>query len=193
MAAGKRPTIGKLDLDKAGVELDKKGRVVLNSYLQTTNPDIFVAGDAASQMLFTHVAHYHGQIVGENAIKGNRKKVNLSVVPRGTFCTPEVGSVGLTEREAREKGYNVAIGVAPYAGLGKSSVMEEREGIFKIVVNKKTGKILGGHICGHSAADLVHEIALAMQAGIKINKIADMIHAFPTFAEGIGAAAYNVE
>lgn len=193
VATGKRVALGNLDIEKAGVRLDAKGRPVLDAFLQTTSKHVYIAGDAAGQMMFTHVAHEHGTIAGTNAVKGNRMQVDLTVVPRGTFCTPEVGSVGLTETGARKEGYDVGVGKAPYGYLGKASVMEEREGLVKIVVDRKTGKVLGGHVCGHSAAEIVHEIALAMQGGLKYTRIAEMIHAFPTFSEGVGAAAYNVE
>lgn len=193
IATGKRVALGGMDIEKAGVKLDEKGRPVLNAALQTSNPNIYIVGDAAGQMMFTHVAHYHGTIAGTNAVKGNRLKSDLSVVPRGTFCTPEVGSVGMTEEQALEKGFHVGVGKAPYGYLGKASVMDEPEGLVKLVVDMKTKKILGGHICGHSAAEIIHEVALAISAGLKYTAIADMIHAYPTFAEGVGAAAYNVE
>lgn len=193
IATGKRVALGHLDIEKAGVGLDQRGRPILTPSLQTTNKDIYIVGDAAGQMMFTHVAHYHGTIAGTNAVKGNRMHVNLRTVPRGTFCTPEVGSVGITEEEARKERYDVGVGRAPYGYLGKASVMEESEGLVKLVVCKKTKKILGGHVSGHSAAEIVHEIALAMQGNLKYTVIADMIHAFPTFSEGVGAAAYNIE
>lgn len=193
VAAGKRPALGGLALDKAGVELDKKGAPVLDEYLRSSNPAVYFAGDAAGQLLFTHVAHEQGVIAATNAVKGNTRKSDLSVVPRGTFCTPEVGSVGLTEKEARDKDFDVGVGKVPYSYFGKALVTGELEGLIKIVVDKKTGLVLGGHIAGESAAELVHELALAMAAGIRYQVIAEMIHAYPTFSEGIGAAASLVE
>jgi len=193
VAVGKKPVIAGLKLINAGVELDEKGRPKLNEFLQSTNPSIYFAGDAAGQMLFTHVAHEQGVIVATNAVKGNVIRSDLRVVPRGTFCTPEVGSVGMTESEARNAGKRVGIGKAPYAILGKALVSGEPEGMVKIVADLDSGLILGGHIVGMSAAETVHEIALAMFADISYTTIGKMIHAYPTFAEGVGAAAYDVK
>ncbi len=193
VAAGKRPAVGGLDLGKAGITIDKRGAPVLNEYLQTSNPAVYVAGDAAGQMLFTHVAHYHGEVAATNAVKGNIKKSDTSVVPRGTFCSPEVGSVGMTEKEARDRGHDVGVGKVPYAYFGKALVAGEMEGLVKIVADKSTKKVLGGHVVGQAAAEIVHEIALAMYADIPYTKIAEMIHAYPTYAEAVGAAAYGVE
>jgi pyruvate/2-oxoglutarate dehydrogenase complex dihydrolipoamide dehydrogenase (E3) component len=192
VSVGKRPALHNLGLEKAGIQVDESGRPVLNDYLQTTNPKVYAAGDAAGRMMYTSVAHREGAAAGVNAVKGNSVKVDLSIMPRGTFCHPEVGSVGLTEKEARAKGFDVGIGLARYASLSKSLATGEQAGLVKIVVDKKTGAILGGHIVGQSATELVHEIALAMYASLTYNDLANMIHAFPTFAEGIGAAAGDV-
>jgi len=191
IATGKRPLVSHLGLEKVGVKLNERGMPILNPYLQTTNPAVYVAGDASGQMLFTHVAHMQGEVAGTNAITGNKKISDLSVIPRGTFCIPEVGSVGLTEAEARQKGYAVGIGKVSYASFGKALVSREMEGLVKIVVDKKTKAVLGGHIVGDDAAEIIHEIALAMYAKIPYTSIAEMIHAYPTYAEAIGAAAYS--
>ncbi len=193
VAVGKRPALAGLDLDKAGVRVDGRGRLILNDYLQTTNPAVYAAGDAAGRMMYTSVAHREGAAAAVNAVKGNSIKVDLSVMPRGTFCHPEVGSVGLTEKEARAAGYEVGDGRAPYAALSKSLAYGEKQGRVKIVADKKTGSILGGHVVGQSAAELVHEIALAMYAHLTYHELANMIHAFPTFAEGVAAAAADVK
>lgn len=193
LATGKRPRISHLDLEKAGVKLKERGIPILSPYLQTTNPAIYVAGDASGQMLLTHVAHMQGEIAATNAIKGNVCVSDLSVIPRGTFCIPEVGSVGLTEKEAREKGYEVGIGKVPYASFGKALVSREMEGLVKLVADRKTQQILGGHIVGDDAAEIIHEIALAMYAKIPYTKVAEMVHAYPTYAEAVGAAAWSVQ
>lgn len=193
VSVGKRPALRDLNLDKAGVQVDDKGRPVVNEFQQSTNPKVYVAGDAAGRMMYTTVAHRQGAVAGMNAVKGNNMKVDLTVMPRGTFCHPEVGSVGLTEKEARDKGYDVGVGRSHYASLSKSLAAGAPEGLIKIVADKKTGDILGGHIVGRSAAELVHEIALAMYAHMTYADLANMIHAFPTFAEGIGAAAADIK
>ncbi len=189
VASGKRPALRQLALEKAGVELDKRGAPVLDEYLRSTNPNVYFAGDAAGQMMFTNVAHEMGEVAAENAVGGEPRRPNLSVVPRGTFCVPEVGSVGLTEKEAREAGFEVGIGRAPYAVCGKSLTAGEPDGVVKIVVDKKTGLVLGGHVCGQEAAEIVHELALAIYAKAPYQSLAEMVHAYPTYAECIRAAA----
>lgn len=192
VATGKRPALAGLGLDAAGVELDARGAPKLDGTLKSTNPRIRFAGDCAGQMLFTHVAHEMGTIAAKNAMKDGEEEIDLRVVPRGTFCVPEVGSVGITEKAARDAGHDVAVGSYPYRGVGKARVTGEDEGLVKIVVDRKTGMLLGGHVVGHAAAELVHELALAMFAEVHYRKIADMIHAYPTFAEAVGVAAYAV-
>jgi len=194
VAVGKRPVIADLQLEKVGIELDERGRPKLNEFLQSTsNASVYFAGDAAGQMLFTHVAHEQGTIAATNIGKGNGIQSDLRVVPRGTFCTPEVGSVGITEVEARKSGAKIGIGTAPYAMLGKALVTGESDGLVKIIVDMESGHVLGGHVVGQAAAEIIHEIALAMFANIPYTTIAKMIHAYPTFAEGVGAAAYSVK
>lgn len=193
VATGKRPSLDSLDLDVAGVEMTDRGAPVLDSHLRSTNRDIYFAGDAAGLMMFTHVAHEQGVIAAENALKGDVTGLDLRVVPRGTFCTPEVGSVGMTEKEAQDADHDVGVGKFSYAYVGKSAVSGYREGMVKIVVDKETKMVLGGHIVGHGASELVHEFALAMYAEIPYTKVAGMIHAYPTFAEALGAAAYGIE
>ncbi len=192
VATGKKPSLAQLDLDKAGIQLDERGRLVLNEFLQTTNPAVYAAGDAAGRMMYTAVAHREGFAAAKNALLGNKLQVDLSILPRGTFCHPEVGSVGLTEKEARAAGYDVAVGRSPYKALSRPLAAGDMQGLVKIVADRKTGKIIGGHIVGGAAAELVHEIALAMYAGLTYGELANMIHAFPTFAEGVAAAAADV-
>jgi len=189
VAAGKRPSLRNLGLEKAGVEINKRGGPVLDEYLRSTNLNVYFAGDAAGLMMLTNVAHEMGEVAASNALKGASLRPALSVIPRGTFCVPEVGSVGLTEKEARDAGYEVAVGRAPYAVCGKSLTAGEPDGLVKIVIDKKTGLILGGHVCGQTAAEIVHELALAIYAKIPYSSLAEMVHAYPTYAECIRVAA----
>lgn len=193
IATGQRPSVSGLGLEHAGVAMDEKGRPKLNEYLQTSNKGLYFAGDVTATMMFTHTAHEQGNISAYNAVRGNKKKMDLRVVPRVTFVFPEVGSVGMTEKEAREKGYDVAIGRTSFSSISKPFLTGERDGVVKIVIDKKTRKILGGHIVGHAAAEMIHEIALAMYANLSYTKLATMIHAYPTLSEAIGVAAYEVD
>ena len=192
VAVGKRPALAKLNLAAAGVELDERGRPKLNAFLGSTNEKIYFAGDAVGQLMYTNVAHEMGLIAAQNVIAGTGLKWDPErVVTRGTYCTPEVGSVGLTEREARERGYEVAVGTAPYGACGKSIATGE-SGLIKVIVDRKTGLILGGHIVGPAAAESVHELALAIHAKITAATAASMIYAFPTYTECVRAALMSI-
>ncbi|KPJ85224.1 hypothetical protein AMJ57_03875 [Parcubacteria bacterium SG8_24] len=192
VAAGKRPALRGLRVEKADIELDGRGAPVLNEYLQTTNPAVYVAGDAAGQMMYTHVAHDQGYVAGINAIQGNEERSDLSVIPRVIFCRPEIASVGLTEKEAGERGHDVIVGRGAYSGVGKGLVTGQQDGLVKLVADRRDGKLLGGHILGEAASELIHEIALAMKAGLPYTAIAGLTHAYPTFAEAVGVAAYGM-
>lgn len=193
VATGKRPAVARLDVAAAGIALDKRGAPVVNEWLQTSNPNVFVAGDAAGQMLFTHVAHEQGTVCAKNALRGCTVRNDLSVVPRATFCEPPIASVGLTEAEARALGLEVAVGRAPYQILSKALTSGETEGLVKLVADRRTGLLVGGHIVGAAAPELVHLAALAMKAKIPYRQLAEMIYASFTFAEAMGVAAYNIE
>ena len=191
VATGQRPTVDGLGLEAAGVKLDAKNRPVVNEYLQTTNPNVYFAGDASGAMMFTHTAHEEGNISVKNAMNGNTIKRDLRVIPRVTFVFPEVASVGLTEKEARVAGHNIAVGRTSYSGISKPFLAGERDGVVKLVIDRKSKQILGGHIVGHSAGEMIHEIALAMYANLPVTTVADMVHAYPTLAEAVGVAAYD--
>lgn len=186
VAPGRRADLQGLNLDKAGVKTDQKGRLILNEYLQTSQTHIWAAGDAAGRMLFTHVAAYEGDIVGHNLTHPESlKKPDYRVVPRATFTYPEIGSVGLTEDEARAAGWDYAAASYPLKVMGRGLTMRETEGFIKLIVEKKSGQILGGHMVGAQAGEIIHEIALAMFANIPVSTLGAMIHAFPTMAEAV--------
>ncbi|MBI4426352.1 MAG: dihydrolipoyl dehydrogenase [Candidatus Kerfeldbacteria bacterium] len=186
VAPGRKPDISGLNLEKAGVNLDERGKLALNDYLQTSQPHIWAAGDVAGRMLFTHVAAYEGDIVGWNLTHPDQlKKPDYRVVPRATFTSPEIGSVGLTEHDAREQGFDVVAFSYPLRVMGRGMTVHETEGFIKLVVDQKTDHILGAHMVGSQAGEVIHEIALAMHARVPITVVATMIHAFPTMAEAV--------
>lgn len=186
VAPGRKPDISGLGLEKAEVKIDERGKVVLNDFLQTSQPHIWAAGDVAGRMLFTHVAAYEGDIVGWNLTHPDQlKKPDYRVVPRATFTSPEIGSVGLTEDQARAEGYDVIVTSYPLRVMGRGMTVHETEGFIKLVVDAKTEQILGGHMAGSQAGEVIHEIALAMHARVPMTTVATMIHAFPTMAEAV--------
>jgi dihydrolipoamide dehydrogenase len=137
------------------------------------------------------VASHQGLVAVENALGGN-EKMDYAVIPSGIFTMPEIGSVGLREKEAVEKGIKVRVGRFPYRALGKSHAMGEITGMVKVIADEATDKVLGVHICGAHATDMVHEGALAMKMGATARDLGHMIHAHPTLAEAVMEAAEDV-
>ncbi|KKL56548.1 hypothetical protein LCGC14_2244300, partial [marine sediment metagenome] len=191
IAAGRDPSVDGLILEAAGVELDAHG-ILVDDYLRTTAENIWACGDITGKLLYTHVATYQGDLAGYNAFEDRHDKEDLSIVPRVTFCDPEVAGVGLTEGEARKQGFNVVVGRMPNRYLGKSLITGERRGLVKLIIDGTNQRILGGHIVGTQASELVHEIAVAMKSGMTVETLAEVIHAYPSMAEGVEAAAASV-
>jgi dihydrolipoamide dehydrogenase len=139
--------------------------------------------------MFTHRATYDGPIAALNAVKGDGKNVDYRVLPRAVFSEPALASVGLTEEEAIRAGYEVKSGVAYFKNSGRAKAIAQTEGLAKIVVESKTNEILGGHILGPHADDLIHEVVVAMQGEGKLETLTKSIHIHPTLSEAIKDAA----
>lgn len=182
VATGRRPVFDVHDLDAAGVELDDDGRPVLTETLRTTNPNVWAAGDATGELLFTHVGTYEAGIVVDD-ITGRPRPRDYRVVPRVTFCDPEVASVGLTEAQARTAGRDVRTCVVRYANNERARIEDATYGLVKIVTDAATGEILGGHIVGEEAGALIHEVVAAMATGAPAGAVGAAIHAYPTLSE----------
>ena len=191
VAAGRSAAAEGLGLESAGVEYDLCGIKVDDSLL-TSAGNIWACGDVTGKLNYTHVATYQGDLAGYNAFVEKPDLEDLAVVPRITFCNPEGASVGLTESQAREAGFRILVGRMPYRYLGKSLVIGESRGLIKIIVDGANQEILGGHIVGVYASELIHEIAVAMKSGITAESLTEIIHAYPTIAEGIGVAAGSI-
>jgi pyruvate/2-oxoglutarate dehydrogenase complex dihydrolipoamide dehydrogenase (E3) component len=192
VAAGRRPMFDAHDLDAAGVELDDGGKPVLTDELRTTNPDIWAAGDATGDLLFTHVGTYEAELVVSD-ILGHPERRDYRVVPRVTFCDPEVASVGLTERQARDEREDVITSVARYEDNERSHIEGRAEGFVKLVADRETGELLGGHIVGEEAGALIHQVVLMMAARTPARAVARGIHAYPTFSESVKGALLGID
>jgi dihydrolipoamide dehydrogenase len=192
ISVGRRMNSGRLGLDKVGVNTGPKGEILVNEKLETSVPGIYAIGDVTGKSMLAHVASAQGKVAAANAM-GQPQSMNYDVIPAGIFTLPEIGRVGLTEVQARERGLPVAVGRFRYAGLGKAQAMGETIGQFKVIADEHTKQIVGVHIIGSHAADLIHEAALAMHGGVPVANLADMIHAHPTFSEGMMEAAEDVE
>jgi dihydrolipoamide dehydrogenase len=179
-----------LGLEALGVKTEK-GRIVVNDKMETNIPGIYAAGDVIGGMLLAHIASSEGIVAVNNAL-GKNAAMDYSVVPAGIFTEPEIASVGLREKDAKEKGIDVKIGRFPYVASGKALCMGEEEGFVQILSDPGTDKVLGCSIVGVHATDLIQEVAVAMKAGAKTKDIAETIHAHPTLPELIMEAAEDV-
>lgn len=195
VAAGRRANVAGLGLDLAGVKLDAQGNVATGDDQRTSARHVFAAGDADGGFQFTHVAHHEGAVAGHNAAleaKGKRvgfAKSDEHVVPRVTFVSPEVASVGMTADEAKTRFKKALVGRYAVASLGRATTDHAQFGLVKVVAHPTTRKVLGCHILSEHAGETVHEAALAIHLGATVDKIASMIHAYPSWSEGLVAAA----
>jgi dihydrolipoamide dehydrogenase len=180
-----------IGLKGAGVAVGRRGEIIVNEKMETTVPDIYAIGDVTGKNLLAHVASYQGHVAVENALGGD-EKMDYAIVPAGIFTMPEIGSVGLREQQAVEKGMKVRVGRFQYRTLGKAHAMGEITGMVKVIADEATDKVLGMHICGAHATDMIHEGALAMKMGATAKDLGNMIHAHPTLAEAIMEAAEDV-
>jgi len=185
-----------LGLEDVGVEIGRRGEILVNEHMETTVPDVYAIGDVVGKAMLAHVASAQGKVAVEN-IMGHRSTIRYDVIPAGIFTLPEIGRVGLTEAQARERARAngldadscVKVGRFRFVATGKAQATGETTGFCKIISESESGRILGAHIVGSHAADLIHETALAMKVGASVDQIADMIHAHPTMAEGVMEAA----
>jgi pyruvate/2-oxoglutarate dehydrogenase complex dihydrolipoamide dehydrogenase (E3) component len=191
IASGKRADVKELNLEAAGVK-EENGRINLDQFLRTNVKHVFVAGDASSHQAFTHTAHHEGVTAGWNAAHAGKtkgmQKVDLEVVPRVTFLNPEIASVGLTASEAVKAGHTIKIYKAALSVLARSAIDGRREGMIKIITDKKTDKVLGAHMLGERSGEVIHELALLMKSGLPLHASRSMLHAYPTYSEIISAA-----
>ncbi|GAB4389775.1 MAG: dihydrolipoyl dehydrogenase [Thermodesulfovibrionales bacterium] len=180
-----------IGLEAVGVKKGPKGEVLVDERMRTNIDGIYAVGDVTGGILLAHVASKEGIVAAMNAC-GKDAVMDYSTVPAGIFTHPEIGSVGLREFQARDRGIKVRVGRFQFRALGKAHAMGEISGMAKVIADAETDRVLGAHIIGPHASDLVHEVAVAMKAGLTARQIADTIHAHPTLAEGIAEAAEDV-
>ena len=192
VSIGRQSNAEGLGLRELGLEVDAKGWIAANERLETNIPGIYALGDALgpSRIMLAHVASAEGIVAAEN-IMGRNRTMNYAVVPSAIFTFPEVANVGLTEPQARERGLEVRADSFPFRALGKPQAMGEIVGQVKIISEKKSLRILGVHIAGPHATDLIAEGALAIQMKATVEDLAQTIHAHPTLAEAVMEAAHK--
>jgi pyruvate/2-oxoglutarate dehydrogenase complex dihydrolipoamide dehydrogenase (E3) component len=185
LATGRPSNVEPLNPKAAGVELDR-GAVKVNDYLQSvTAPDIYAVGDAAGPRQQSPVAWYEGPLAANNALRGNEQKIDFGVFPTAVFTIPSVGQVGLTEKEALKRGFKAKASKLPYEYNPAAGVRNETEGMVKVVYEESTERILGVHVMGAHAEDIIQIAAVAIRAGLKKSDVAAMHYVFPTFGGAI--------
>lgn len=173
------------------IKLGNKKEIIVNERMQTNIENIFAAGDVIGNWLLAHVAYKEGEIAAKNAM-GDNKKMDYTVIPSTIFTVTEVASVGLKEADAIQKGFNVKKGIFPFRAIGKAHVVGEIEGFIKVIADKDSDIIVGAHVVGADASELIHELAMAVKFKIKINDLKELIHSHPTLSECIGEAIKDI-
>jgi dihydrolipoamide dehydrogenase len=191
---GRAPNTGDLGLETVGLKTDKRGFIPVGDYNQTAAAGVFAIGDITRTPLLAHVASREGELAVE-FIAGHApdmKQVDPDTVPSAIYCEPQVAGFGLREDEAKHQGMEISKSVFPYRGIGKAVAVGKPEGLVKLIADPATGEILGGHVVGLNATEILHEILLARTAELLPEDITRMIHAHPTLSEGVMEAALGL-
>ena len=189
LSIGRRPNSENLGLENVGVAVDKRGYVIADDHLRTNVAGIYAIGDLIGGMMLAHKATKEGEVVAE-IIAGHKAAFDVRTIPAVVFTDPEIASTGLTEEEAKQKGITeLKVGKFPFAALGRALSVNDTEGFCKVVVNAKTGEVLGMHIVANGAADLISEGALAIEMGAVADDLRLTIHPHPTLSEAVMEAA----
>jgi dihydrolipoamide dehydrogenase len=189
IAAGRGPDIEGLGLEEAGVKTDERGAVEVDDHLRTSVEGIYAIGDLVHGPALAHKASDEGIVAVETAAGVETHPLDYGFIPAVTFCHPQVASFGLTEKEAKDQGYDVVVGKIPMGAVGAPTVYGDRGGMIKIVGDKRYGELLGGHIVGARAAEMIQELVNARQLEGGFSEVARTVHAHPTFSEATMEAA----
>ncbi|MGK5594387.1 MAG: dihydrolipoyl dehydrogenase [Parachlamydiaceae bacterium] len=192
VAVGRSMNVRNIGLEELGIKIKKNNLIEVNEYMETTVSGIYAIGDLSSTWWLAHVATHQGLVAADHAC-GRQIRMNYTAVPSVIFTDPEIGTVGLSIKKAKEQGYEISIGQFPFQALGKSQAMNQTEGFAQIIVDKKRGQILGAQVVGHEASALIAELTLAINNELTIECITETIHAHPTIAESWLEAALLAE
>lgn len=188
VTVGRYPNTSEIGLEEMGIELDDRGLVKINKQCRTNIDNIYAIGDIVEGPPLAHKASYEGKIAAE-VIGGEKSEIDVNAIPAVMFASPELASVGYTEAEAKEAGYDVKASKFPFAANGRALSLDSTDGFVRLVTRKEDGLILGGQVVGANASDLISEIGLAIEAGMTAEDIALTIHAHPTLGEMVMEAA----
>ncbi|MBL8132850.1 MAG: dihydrolipoyl dehydrogenase [Anaerolineae bacterium] len=192
-AIGFKPRTEGYGLDKTGVKLTERGAVAINAQMQTSVPHIYAIGDVTAKLMLAHVAEAMGVIAAETIAGAHSIELDFDMLPRATYCQPQVASFGYTEKQAREKGYDINVAKFPFQANGKAHGLGETAGFVKLISDKKYGEILGAHMIGPEVTELLPELTLARYAELTPEEIARNVHAHPSLSEALKEAAHGLE
>lgn len=193
VAVGFKPNTKGLGLEAVGVSLNEQGFIEIDERMATDVPGIWAIGDVTGKLMLAHVASAMGIVCAENIAGIETVTLDYEMMPRATFSSPQIASFGLTEAQARERGYDVKVGRFPFRASGKALGIGDYEGWVKLVVDSKYGEILGGHMIGPEVTELLPELTLAQTMELTLGEIARNVHAHPTLSEVVMEAAHDVE
>lgn len=191
VAIGRRPVTDGLGLENTKCEVDR-GYIKIDEFMRTAEPNMYAIGDVVPTPWLAHVASKEGCLAAEHIAGRNPRPINYNLVPNCTYCEPEIGSVGLTEAKAKEKGYDIKVGKFPFSALGKAMIMGETEGFIKVIADAKYDEVLGVHMIGPHATDLLAEACVAMGLEATAEEFGHIMHAHPTLSEAVMEAAEAV-
>ncbi len=187
-ATGQSPVTADLGLSEIAVKTDERGFVIVDSHLRTSQPHIFAAGDVTGGWMLAHVASHEGTLAAENALGGDRE-MDYSAVPNAVFTDPEIAGVGMTEADAKAAGRSVGVARFPLSASGRALTMGEEDGLVRLVYDTETTRVLGVHMMGAHASELIAEGALAVSAGLTVSDLSRTLHQHPTLSECLMEAA----
>ncbi len=192
-AIGFKPRTEGYGLEKTGVKLTDRGAIDINGKMQTSVPHIYAIGDVTAKLMLAHVAESMGVISAENIAGAKTIELDFDMMPRATYCQPQIASFGYTEKQARERGYEVNVAKFPFTANGKAHGLGDTVGFVKLISDKKYGEMLGAHLIGPDVTELLPELTLARFAELTPEEIARNVHAHPTLSEAIKEAAHGLE
>jgi dihydrolipoamide dehydrogenase len=183
---GFAPNVEGFGLDKAGVQITERGAIGIDEYMRTSVPHIYAIGDVTAKLQLAHVAEAMGVVAAETIAGAETLALgDYRMLPRATFCQPQVASFGLTEQQARDEGYDVKVAKFPFTANGKAHGLGEPGGFVKIIADAKYGELLGGHLIGHDVSELLPELTLAQKWDLTVNELTRNVHTHPTLSEAL--------
>jgi mercuric reductase len=193
VATGRRPDTADLGLAEAGVQTGARGEIVVDPHLQTANPNVYAAGDCLGDPMYVYVAAYAGGLAAENALTGAGRVYDLSALPHVIFTDPQVASVGLSEAAARAQGKRVRTAVLYLKDVPRALAARDTRGLFKLVAEEETGKLLGAHVLADQAGEVIQAATLAVRFGLRVQDLVETFHPYLTMVEGLKLAALTFE